>query len=256
MGSSTVATLAKHIGDLRRALRAANRDIFTNSKIVGWIFNWLDKLPVEKPAPGQQVAAIEWEGEEVANSETLAKKRKRQQRDEEEDPDYRGGPVPRFARSDVVGNTRSGAAAATRPATTTTRAGRVVVARNPSPPAKPVIPPPPAARPPPNAMDAPSAGSFGNFAQNLGPNAAQGYRSFNYAQPVSSAVGDAGALERQLINRAFLPTFLTLKSPINKPRLHNIKRKHNLANRSDTTLRRSSNRPNNERKIRLVTSSS
>jgi hypothetical protein len=106
------------------------------------MYKWLEKLPVEKPGPNQQVAALEWEGEDIPGSTStgLARKRKADQRQENEDPDYRDS-APR-------NGSRSTAPAAKSRKTAENSTTRSNVNRPAAPP------PPPAVRPPPSAMDA------------------------------------------------------------------------------------------------------
>lgn len=155
MGSTTLGGLARQIGEMRNATRKTHKDVFTNTKVISWMYNWLDKLPVLKAGPNQQVAAVEWEGEDPESSTSLAKKRKRALREEEEDPDYRGA----GAGSKTTGRANGSASKTTRsaahvPATT-----------------RPAAPPPPSAvRPSLSGMDAAPIGhnvnpSFGQVSQ-------------------------------------------------------------------------------------------
>jgi len=137
MGASPIVALARQIGQLRKETRAKFRDIYSNTPTVTFMYRWLDKLAIERPGPNQQVAAIEWEHEGVPTSMGMAKKRKMDQRQEDEDPDYRGGSSSRN------GARAAPAARARKAAAPTSTANR---------PAAP--PPPPAVRPPSSAMDA------------------------------------------------------------------------------------------------------
>lgn len=140
MGSSPLVSLAKQIGELRNAVRKEHKDVFTNNKVVSSCYHFVDKLPVAKPGPNQQVAAVEWEGEDFLDSSTQAKKRKRAAREEEEDPDYRG--------SAGASKNRSTTAVATK----TRRIANETPKAAPTRPAQPS--PPPAVRPSLSGMDA------------------------------------------------------------------------------------------------------
>lgn len=166
MGSTPTINLAKQISQMRQMTRKAHKDVFTNSKVVGTIYRWIDKLKVERPGPGQQVAAIEWEGDDPDDSATLAKKRKRDLQEEDEDPDYRGAPNSRMTGRTTVNN----AAVKTRNAPTPIQP----TSTRPPPPPAPV-----AQRPSASSMDAAPAGprvnpGFGQPSQGgVSPYAAQ-----------------------------------------------------------------------------------
>ena len=134
MGKSPMVALARHIGKLRQATRAQFRDIFSNGPTVAFMYKWVEKLPVEKPTANQQVAAAEWEYQDIpgSTSAAVAKKRKADQQEETADPDYRNS------------GSRNGSSKRKTAESTTTRSSNR--------PAAP--PPPPAIRPPPSAMDA------------------------------------------------------------------------------------------------------
>jgi len=137
-----MVALARQIGKLRIDTRAHFRDIYSNGPTVKFMYKWLEKLPVEKPGANQQVAAIEWEDEEVPGNTSvgLAKKRKAEQQQEEADPDYRGSGSRNGSRT-------------TGPATKTRKTAESSTTRSTfNRPAAP--PPPPSVRPPPSAMDA------------------------------------------------------------------------------------------------------
>lgn len=139
MGSSPLIALAKQIGEMRAAVRKEHKDVFTNSKVVSTCYHFVDRLPVIKPGPNQQVAAVEWEGEDILDNAGQAKKRKRAVREEQEDPDYRG---PASASK------KTNAAAATKTRRSATEVAKPASMR----PAQP--PPPPAVRPSLSGMDA------------------------------------------------------------------------------------------------------
>jgi hypothetical protein len=132
MGISPMVALARHVGKLRKDVRAKFRDVFSNNATVSFMYHWLDKLAIEKPGPNQQVAAIEWENEDLPVSAGIGKKRKAVDRDD----DYREPAPAKNRRTETTAN---------RPA---------------APP-----PPPPASRPPPSSMDAiPQHGGISPYA--------------------------------------------------------------------------------------------
>lgn len=125
---------------MRQITRKTHKDVFTNSKVISTIYKWFDNLKVEKPGPGQQPAAIEWEGDDPETSASLAKKRKRALQEEDEDPDYRGTPTSRT----TARTTNSSSAVRTRNAPASSQ----------STPSRPPPPPPPIAqRPSMSSMD-------------------------------------------------------------------------------------------------------
>jgi len=143
MGTSPTVALARQIGKLRMDTRAKFRDVFSNGTTVAFMYKWLDKLPVEKPGPNQQVAAQEWAGEDIPGSTStgLARKRKADQQDAA-DTDYRdSAPTSR-------NGSRSTAPVPKTRKTTESTTTRSTVNRPAAPP------PPPSERPPPSAMDA------------------------------------------------------------------------------------------------------
>ena len=143
MGTTPTVALARQIGKLRMDTRAKFRDVFSNGTTVSFMYKWLDKLPVEKPGPSQQVAAQEWENEDIPGSTAtgLARKRKADQQDAA-DTDYRGS-----APSSRNGSRSTAPVPKTRKTTESSTARSTVN--------RPAAPPPPSsARPPPSAMDA------------------------------------------------------------------------------------------------------
>jgi hypothetical protein len=114
------------------------------------MYRWMDKLAVEKPGPNQQVAAVEWANDGRPASAGLAKKRKMDQRQDDEDPDYRGS-------SSSKAGARSGSTA------------RPKKAAAPAVPRPAAPPPPPAARPALSAMDA-APGPYAQPSQHVGVN--------------------------------------------------------------------------------------
>lgn len=174
MGRSPTVALARQIGKLRIDTRAQFRDIFSNGPTVLFMYKWLEKLPVERPGPNQQVAAVEWEDEEVPGAATvgMARKRKADQRQEEEDPDYRG--------SNSRNGSRTTAPASKNRKTAESSTARSIVNR-------PAAPPPPlSVRPPPSTMDA-APNSFAPIHGGVSPYAVSNPNPYDQrAQQVST----------------------------------------------------------------------
>jgi hypothetical protein len=144
MSTSPTVALARQIGKLRMDTRAKFRDVFSNGTTVSFMYKWLDQLPIEKPGPNQQVAAQEWENQDIPGSTStgMARKRKADQNEEAADPDYRDS-----APSSRNGSRSTAPIPKTRK-TAESSTTRPAIVR----PAAPA--PPPSARPPPSAMDA------------------------------------------------------------------------------------------------------
>jgi hypothetical protein len=153
MGVSSQVTLARQFGELRAHVRSKFRDVYSNSPTVSVMYKWFEKLAIERPGPRQEVAAVEWENDDVPNSTSsaLARKRKNDQRDDD-DSDYRGT------------SSRSNGRAAPAPKTRKTlEASRSSVNRPPP------VPPPPAVRPPPSSMDAAPIPRYGSQHGGVSP---------------------------------------------------------------------------------------
>jgi hypothetical protein len=153
MGTTPVAALAQQIGEMRAYVRTRHKDIFSNTTVVRSFVDFLDKLPPYKLGRNEVVAAVEWEGEDPETATVIAEKRKREAAEEAADPDYRGAPVARRDKSDVVQNTRS-------KASTATSSRRTPSTSNSQPPRSHVAVTS-ATRPPPSAMDAPPTPATG-----------------------------------------------------------------------------------------------
>lgn len=166
MNKSSIAGLAATLRQLRIDARTAEKDLFTNKLTIRKIKGFLDKSPIIPPGPSEQVAAVEWENEEDPDAvDHIARKRKREAQESEEDPDYRGAPVERGSKSDVVGQTRSNknvtapsSMISTAPSRLAAKARGVLSGSGSASPTttqnRPTLPTIPAQRPPPTSMDA------------------------------------------------------------------------------------------------------
>ena len=103
MGALSVEGLAIKIGEMRRWVRARNVDIRANTRIIKELYTFLSQVP-KKRVPGEQVAAEEYEKDDVDARDIRAQKRNLQS--EAEDPSYLGqAALPRGANLAV--NTRA-----------------------------------------------------------------------------------------------------------------------------------------------------
>lgn len=164
MGVSSQVTLARQIGELRKDVRAKFRDVFSNNTTVTFMYKWVEKLPVEKPRAGQEVAAIEWQSNGLPHSSGIGKKRKNV---DDDDTDYRGS-SSRSSRAAAPPKTRRTTDPPSRPSSSINR------------PAAP--PPPAAARPPASSMDAAPGPQFGMQHSGINPYATHDQRQYQVHQ--------------------------------------------------------------------------
>ncbi|KAK4684107.1 hypothetical protein P7C73_g6095, partial [Tremellales sp. Uapishka_1] len=135
MDVMSVRALASHIGEMRRLVRMKHKDIFGNNRTTPTFYEWLYSVGDGELGPNEITAAQSRGGDAY-------RKRRREVREEDEDPDYREAGRARGVDSEIVNNTRI----------------KKALPKRTSPPAiasRPSIPVPLAVRPPPIGMDAP-----------------------------------------------------------------------------------------------------
>jgi hypothetical protein len=171
MGVSTQVTIARQMGELRKDIRSKFRDIYTNTPTVTQMYKWVDKAPIERPRPGQEVAAVEWQNDGVPHSIGGAKKRKNV---DDDDTDYRGSSSTK-SRAAPPPKTRK---------TVESRSSSSSINLSAAPP------PPPAVRPPAPSMDNASRLQFGIQHGGMNPHATHDQRQYQVCSdpPFSSYV--------------------------------------------------------------------
>lgn len=125
MGHSSLNGLAETIREMRQYLRTHEKDLFTNSKVINLVLAWLKEQPIVKPQDNEVVAAVEWEHhDDPSDLQNISRKRRREERELETDPDYHGGPVARGSKSAAAENTRSKAPAPAKKHSSASTAGK------------------------------------------------------------------------------------------------------------------------------------
>lgn len=142
--------LAIKIGRMRYEVRRGHIDVRANTRVMKDFHAWLIKNAPKKRQPGEEVAAEDYEGDDVDMREKRALKRSRQQ--EEEDPSYLGDRLERGA-GDAAPTTRA-KVQKSEPKKVEPAARPCIAVASTS-----------VARPPPSPMDALPTPVSGNFAQ-------------------------------------------------------------------------------------------
>ena len=104
MGLMSVERLAIAIGEMRLAVRSVHVDIRANTRVIKTLHSWMDTHAAMKRQANEQVAAEDFDDEEVDYRERRELKRSRQAG--EADPSFLGEPLTRNA-AEPARNTRA-----------------------------------------------------------------------------------------------------------------------------------------------------